>query len=102
MRPEGWRAGRPITSQKSGRRERPRRHRDATAGERGRHDLLDLGALEPVWDELFPAEQARIIQLLVARVVVRLDGLEITLRADGIVSVLEELRRHEGAERQAA
>ena len=55
-----------------------------------------------MWDELFPAEQARIIQLLVARVVVRLDGLEITLRADGIVSVLEELRRHEGAERQAA
>jgi site-specific DNA recombinase len=35
-----------------------------------------------MWDQLFPAEQARILQLLVARVVVRLDDLEISLRAE--------------------
>jgi hypothetical protein len=29
-------------------------------------DVIDaLGALEPVWDELYPAEQARILRLLI-------------------------------------
>jgi hypothetical protein len=27
-----------------------------------------LGSLEPVWDELYPAEQARILQLLIERI----------------------------------
>jgi hypothetical protein len=45
-------------------------------------------------------EQARIIQLLVARVVVRLDGLEISLRVEGITSVLKDLRLRESTERQ--
>ena len=54
-----------------------------------------------VWKELFPAEQARILQLLVARVVVRLDSLEIRLRVEGISSVVEDLRRQE-SERTAA
>jgi site-specific DNA recombinase len=61
-----------------------------------------LQRLDPLWDQLFPAEQARILQLLVARVVVRLDGLEISLRVEGIGSLVEELRLQEGAERQAA
>ena len=61
-----------------------------------------LQRLDPLWDQLFPAEQARILQLLVARVVVRLDGLEISLRVEGIGSLVEDLRLHEGAERQAA
>ncbi len=52
--------------------------------------------------ERFPAEQARILQLLVERVHVRLDGLELTLRAEGIDSLVEDLRRRESAERQAA
>jgi hypothetical protein len=38
---------------------------------------------------------------MVDRVVVRLDGLEISLRVKGIGSLVEELRLHEGAERQA-
>jgi hypothetical protein len=61
-----------------------------------------LRRLDPLWAQLFPVEQARILQLLVARVVVRLDGLEITLRAEGIASVVEDLRLHQDAERQAA
>ena len=61
-----------------------------------------LQRLDPLWDQLFPAEQARILQLLVARVVVRLDGLEISLRVEGLGSLVEELRLHEAAERQAA
>ena len=60
-----------------------------------------LQRLDPLWDQLFPAEQARILQLLVARVVVRLDSLEIRLRVEGISSVVEDLRRQE-PERTAA
>jgi hypothetical protein len=60
-----------------------------------------LQRLDPLWDQLFPAEQARIVQLLVERVIVRLDGLEIRLRVEGIASVVEDLRRQE-PERTAA
>jgi site-specific DNA recombinase len=60
-----------------------------------------LAEFATVWNELFPPEQARIVQLLVERVVVRLDGLEIRLRVEGIRSVVEDLRRQE-PERTAA
>ena len=39
-----------------------------------------------------PREQARILQLLVARVERQADGLEIRLRVEGIGSLVEELR----------
>jgi site-specific DNA recombinase len=61
-----------------------------------------LQRLDPLWDQLFPAEQARILQLLVARVAVRLDGLKISLRVEGIASVVEDLRPRESTERRAA
>jgi DNA invertase Pin-like site-specific DNA recombinase len=54
-----------------------------------RDALLDL---DPLWDELFPAEQARIIQLLVERVDVREDGLSIRLRTEGLNSLVQDLR----------
>jgi site-specific DNA recombinase len=60
-----------------------------------------LQRLDPLWDQLFPVEQARVIQLLVERVIVRLDGLEVRLRVDGIASLVEDLRRRE-PERTAA
>jgi site-specific DNA recombinase len=67
------------------------------------HEVVEaLQRLDPLWHQLFPLEQARILQLLVERVVVRLDGLEISLRVEGISSLVEDLRLHEGAERQAA
>jgi len=34
-----------------------------------------LGALEPVWDELYPTEQARILRLLIERIDVAPDGI---------------------------
>jgi site-specific DNA recombinase len=61
-----------------------------------------LRRLDPLWDQLFPAEQARILQLLVARVVVRVEGLEISLRVGGLASLVEELRLREAAEQRAA
>jgi site-specific DNA recombinase len=61
-----------------------------------------LQRLDPLWEQLFPAEQARIIQLLVERVTVRLDGLELRLRVDGLASIVEDLRRRQDAEAVAA
>jgi site-specific DNA recombinase len=61
-----------------------------------------LADFATVWNELLPAEQARILQLLLARVVVRLDGLEISLRVEGIASVVEDLRLRASTELQAA
>ena len=48
-----------------------------------------LGALEPVWGELYPAEQARILRLLIERIDVAPDGISVTLHAAGIRSVAE-------------
>ncbi len=48
--------------------------------------------LDPMWDELFPAEQARIVQLLVERVDVKVDGIAIRLRTGGLTSLLGELQ----------
>ena len=43
-----------------------------------------LAHFATVWNELFPAEQARIVQLLVERVDVREDALEVRVRARGL------------------
>jgi hypothetical protein len=67
------------------------------ADERRRQDLLDLGALEPVWDELYPAEQARILRLLIERIDVAPDGISVTLHAAGIRSLVAELASEEAA-----
>jgi site-specific DNA recombinase len=61
-----------------------------------------LQRLDPLWDQLFPAEQTRILQLLVARVKVRPDGLGISLRVEGIGSLVEELRLRAASEQRAA
>ena len=57
-------------------------------------DVIDaLERLGPIWTELFPAEQARIVQLLVERIDVREDGLELRLRTDGLRSLVTELQQ---------
>lgn len=52
------------------------------------HALEDFDAL---WDELFPAEQQRLIQLLIQRIVVHKDRLQITLHPTGMASLLHEI-----------
>jgi hypothetical protein len=48
--------------------------RDAVVEE---SEVIDaLGALEPVWDELYPAEQSRILRLLIERIP---EGMSVTL-----------------------
>ena len=61
-----------------------------------------LEALDPLWDELFPAEQARVIQLLVERVDVGLAGLKVRLRVQGLARMVQDLAGIAAAPRRAA
>jgi DNA invertase Pin-like site-specific DNA recombinase len=60
------------------------------------HGFLD------VWNELFPVEQARIVQLLVDRVEVSTTGAVITLRTEGLASLVRELQPLSAPTDQAA
>ena len=44
-----------------------------------------------MWDELYPAEQARTLRLLIERIDVAPDGISVTLHAAGIRSLVAEL-----------
>jgi hypothetical protein len=59
-----------------------------------------LADFATICNELFPAEQARIVQLLVERVDVQEDALEVRIRAEGLASLVGELRQQR--ERMAA
>lgn len=50
-----------------------------------------LERFDPLWDELFPAEQARVVQLLVERVEISSDGLDIRLRVEGLADLARDL-----------
>ena len=63
-------------------------------------DVIDaLGSLDPVWEQLFPQEQERIVQLLVKRVDVYPEKAEVQIRAEGLASLVAELRA-DGVERE--
>jgi site-specific DNA recombinase len=64
-----------------------------------REVTIPLADFATVWNELFPAEQARIVQLLIERVDVQEDALEVRIRAERLASLVGELR--EGDERPA-
>lgn len=60
-----------------------------------------LNEFQTLWQQLFPAEQARIIQLIVKSVTVTAEGLVIDMRTDGIAGVMREMmtpRKLEAAE----
>ncbi|TCI00719.1 recombinase family protein [Roseococcus sp. SYP-B2431] len=50
-----------------------------------------LVGLDPLWRELFPAEQARIMRALVDRVVVGPEGADIRLRVEGLAGLVRDL-----------
>ena len=50
-----------------------------------------LAEFATIWNELFPAEQACIVQLLVERVDVEENALEVRIRAEGLASLVIEL-----------
>ncbi|MFY9830677.1 MAG: zinc ribbon domain-containing protein, partial [Rhodoplanes sp.] len=47
-----------------------------------------LNRLDPLWDELFPAEQARIVQLLVERVDIHPVSMNVRLRTAGLTKLV--------------
>ncbi len=67
---------------------------DAGITETEAHDALTR--LDPLWDELFPAEQARIVGLLVERIDIGLDGLNLRLRVDGLAGLAREMATNVG------
>ena len=66
--------------------------------ERQVRDVLEN--FDQLWAELFPAEQARIVQLLVGRVVVHEHGADVVLKVEGLTGLLAEL--HPSASRSEA
>ena len=50
-----------------------------------------LTRLNPLWDELFPAEQARIVALLVEQVAIGTEGMNVRLRMDGLAALAREM-----------
>jgi site-specific DNA recombinase len=53
--------------------------------------LAELRRFNKLWDVLFPAERARIVRLLVARVTVDAEGLHIDLRNEGLTTLARDL-----------
>lgn len=62
----------------------------------------ELLRFDELWSELYPAEQARIVQLLVERVDISEKGADITLRVKGLASILRELHLTAEQRRHAA
>ncbi|MBF0341071.1 MAG: recombinase family protein [Magnetococcales bacterium] len=50
-----------------------------------------LRRLDPVWEELFPVEQHRLIMLLISKVDVERSGVKVHLRAEGLDTLAREL-----------
>jgi site-specific DNA recombinase len=54
--------------------------------------------LDSVWEQLFPAEQQRIVRLLIERVIVSPNDLEVRFRPNGIEVLALELQPEPAAE----
>ncbi len=65
--------------------------RDESTGVDEKAVVTALGEFDQLWAALYPAEQTRIVQLLVERVTVGEDGIAVDLRHDGLSSVLRDM-----------
>jgi len=61
-----------------------------------------LQAFDPLWNQLFPAEQSRIVELLVERVDVLTAQVDVRLRIAGVTSLVGELIGNSISQRDAA
>ncbi|WP_236571442.1 recombinase family protein [Rhodovarius lipocyclicus] len=61
-----------------------------------------LHRLDPLWEELFPAEQARIVHALVERVVIGPEGADIRMRIEGLAGLVRDLSAMAFPARRAA
>lgn len=60
---------------------------------------MAMTRIDAIWDQLFPAEQSRIVKLLIEKVIVSPNNLEVRLRANGIERLVLEVR-HERTDQQ--
>jgi len=58
----------------------------------------ELARLDNIWENLVPAEQQRIVEILVEQVTVWPDRIEVALAADGLYSIVGEMRQQEGSD----
>lgn len=64
-------------------------------------DLHDaMKGLGDIWDSLFPEERKRITSLLIDRVVVRSNGIDIEYRAEGFEKIIDDLQQKLNANQQ--
>ena len=71
------------------------RHVQKNDPEMSEREIIDmLSRLDPVWEELFPLEQNRLLTLLVETLVVGNDGVDLQLRVNGLNSLVNELAAH--------
>ena len=61
-----------------------------------------LHRLDPLWEELFPAEQARIVHALVERVIIGPKGADIRMRIEGLAGLVQDLGVMASPARRAA
>ena len=54
------------------------------------HAVGTLQSIDAVWDELFPAEQAKILHALVERITVRRDSITIQWHEQGLNKLLRD------------
>ena len=57
----------------------------------------ELAVLDNIWDNLFPAEQQRLVRMVIQRATLFTDRLELTLRGEGMQSVVDLLLQEGGA-----
>ena len=48
-----------------------------------------------IWDELFPLEQARIVKLLIDKIIISQDGIDIHIMREGLQSLASELTENQ-------
>jgi hypothetical protein len=65
-------------------------------------DVRGLGTARSALDELFPAEQVRIVQLLVERVDISTEAVDIRLRTQGLTDLVKHLGALRPEARRAA
>lgn len=54
-----------------------------------------LGKVDGIWENLYPGEQERLIQLMVERLDVSENGIDLRLRADGLTGVVRSVWNQE-------
>ena len=55
------------------------------------HIRESLADIFPIWRELFPGEQQRLLELILERVVLNENSLEVRVRAEGLYSLIREV-----------